>query len=664
MPLESQLPGDIYPYTDTNFEAYNFDYGDDYPEGLKLKPGTEAHKRLVDSVLKRASASWDVMSSRHTTWNEITDSLTAYITVTDKEQKVLDTDARKPVSIVVPQLYTTLDTLLTYTLDVLMGPKTFRYRGVGPEDIVGNALLEHVVQAQVDRFKMGLDLHTMWRDSYAYGLGACAPIWTTQYGKRLAPVTRNKGKFSQVLDRFLGAEVEYEYEDYMLFEGNRLDSIAPQSLLPDPNVSAHRIQDAEYVGWVSHENRLALLDRERQGDEGLFNVKYLRYTGPLTSKYNPRSEDQRQRHISSYMRMESATNPVDVVYMVISLVPEEWKLGKSEYPEKWIFGVAGDRILIMARPLGLDHDMFPIGICAPEYDGYTISPISRLETVYGLQKAINWMFNSHVTNVRKALNDMFIVDPQRVNMNDLKDPGPGRLVRLRKQGWGQGVEGAIKQLSVVDVTSGNIDGMISMIDLMQRTTGATDSLQGITRQTSERKTAQEVRDVRSSAASRLDRVVTLMGMQGMHDLGYLIAAQTQQLMSEETWVNIVGDFGQILQDEYGASPEQAQGLEMSNGRVKISPDMLNIPFDVVPFSNAQRGAEYAQQWVTMLQTVSASEELSSKIDVYRIFLRVARMMGVRDIHQFKRVVNQTQLQTMPDEQVADQVQRGNLRPLG
>ena len=66
------------------------------------------------------------------------------------------------------------------------------------------------------------------------------------------------------------------------------------------------------------------------------------------------------------------------------------------------------------------------------------------------------MFNSHVANVRKAINDMIIYDPYLVNSNDLKNPAPGKLIRLRRPAWGKGVKDVAQQLGVSDVTRGNI----------------------------------------------------------------------------------------------------------------------------------------------------------------------------------------------------------------
>ena len=133
--------------------------------------------------------------------------------------------------------------------------------------------------------------------------------------------------------------------------------------------------------------------------------------------------------------MTSTTNPVDVINLYVTLIPKEWNLGDGEYPEKWFFRLAADDVIITCQKANYYHGMYPVAVASPEYDGYSITPIGRLEVLYGLQGVLDWLFNSHVANVRKAINDMLIVDPYLVNINDLKDPEPGKLIRLRRPAW-------------------------------------------------------------------------------------------------------------------------------------------------------------------------------------------------------------------------------------
>jgi hypothetical protein len=354
---------------------------------------------------------------------------------------------------------------------------------------------------------------------------------------------------------------------------------------------------------------------------------------------------------------------MDVIWMYVDLLPEDWKLpseGDGDYPETWLFGVAADEIVISAKPLNLNHNRKPIVTFAPDYDGYSIAPISKLEMVNGLQTTLSWLFNSHIANVRKAINDMLVVDPSMINMNDLKDPEPGKLIRLRRSVWGRGVESAIKQLNVVDVTRNNVGDASLVMDLIKAVTGSVDAVSGLRRKTSERVTAEEVKGDRFGGLSRLEKMAKLAGWQAMQDLGYMMASHTQQLMSQETYVKIAGQWQDVLAQEYGIVSDQ----------VPVTPFDILVAYDVIVKDGSMPGGNFADIWVQMLPQMMQDPEIRQKMDVPRILKHIMRSLGAKDVNQFDKKqaamppqVPQVNAQVQPDEQVMQQLQAGNLMPM-
>ncbi len=633
-----------------------FDY--DYPDGIDLNPSGDLHKNIVDNVMNRVKESYDVMSARYPSWKAIDEVLTAYIRSDEAELALKSRDDRKPVSIVVPQSYAMLEILLTYMVAALLESPIFRYEGRGPEDVVKAMLLERVIEQQCYYSKVALDLHTVLRDGFAYGLGACAPVWYSEYA--IMEQIREKQTF---LDMLLGRSGTERFEtEQLMFEGNRVDNIDPYSFLPDPGVAIHKIQKGEYVGWIARDNYLSLL-RDERNNEQMFNVRYLGKLGSCISRYSQNdSTGRRTKTGVTSPTTSTVSRPVDVIYMYIDIIPREWKLPgsqsnrKGEYPETWLFAVAADQVVISARPLNLNHGRKPVVTFAPDSDGYTIAPVSKLEIVHGLQEVLNWLFNSHITNVRKSINDMLIVDPSLINMNDLKDPQAGKLIRMRRAAWGRGLENAVKQLKVDDITRGNVADASIVIDLIKNTSGAIDAISGFRRKTSERVTATEVQGDRTSGLSRLEKLAKIAGLQLFQDLGFMLASQTQQLMSEETYVKVVGDWSRLLADEYG--------IEM--GRVRVTPDDLLMIYDVVVKDGTVPGGEHVEVWTQLLPTLMGDQEIRQEYDIPRIVRHIMRAAGAKDVDQFRRRQMMTQgpaAQVMPNEQVANEVQAGNLVPM-
>uniref|UniRef100_A0A6M3K6X7 Portal protein n=1 Tax=viral metagenome TaxID=1070528 RepID=A0A6M3K6X7_9ZZZZ len=642
------VKGEPSSWKESYFEKDSFKY--EYPNGLDLKPDSDFHNELRDKIWSRANESRHEISKRFPYWQEIDRTLTTYIPLKDYEESIKSEDDTKPVSIVFPYTYSILESLLTYLTMAFFQDPMFQYEGIESDDTQGAMLLEMVVRLHCIKNKVPLAVHTVLRDSLAYGVGIGIPGWKKQFGRK--PIRSAINTFSDFGDQ---VETDVQMIDSLLFEGNDLSNIDPYMWLPDPSVSSSNIQSGEFIGWVDRDNYMNLLSDESQPEQGLFNVRYLKKKKDKRSILALDQSDRDIRHGGSsdlHRSMTNSTNPVDVIKMYINLIPKDWKLSEGEYPEKWYFELASDDVITACERADHNHGMYPIGVASPESDGYSITPIGRLEILHGLQHVLNFEFNSHIANVKKAINDMLIVDPYLVNINDLKDPRPGALIRLRRPAWGRGVDKVVQQLMVNDITRANIGDATYITSMMDRVSGADQSMQGALRQGGpERLTGAEFQGTRGSAMSRLQHMSMLIGMQFMQDIGTMFAIHTQQYMSQDTYIRIIGRHAEKLSKTFGSS-------------AKVSAYDLSINYDLIVRDGSIPGGNFSNVWVDLFKTIGTSEELSQQFDVPRIFMYIAQQLGAKNVEDFKRNVNRVQGQTMPDGQVAQQVQAGNLIPTG
>jgi len=645
------VKGEPSSWKDDIYNKKTHDY--DYPDGLDLKPGSDFHNKLRNRIWQRASEARHEISKRFSSWREIDKTLTAYIPLKDKEEKLKKKDPSKPVSIVFPYTYSMLEALLTYLSMAFFQDPLFQYEGVEDSDTQGTMLMELVIRLHCIKNKVPLNIHTKLRDSLSYGVGIVIPGWRAIYGRK--PV---RSTVTTLSDLGSASHNEVHMVDSLLFEGNDLSNIDPYMWLPDPSVASSDIQSGEFIGWVDRDNYMNLLSEENQKHSNLFNVKYLKNKKDKRSTLALDQSKRQDRHGGStdlHRSMTNTVNPVDVIKMYVNLIPKEWKLGGGEYPEKWYFELAADDVVIAAERADHNHGMYPVSVASPEYDGYSITPIGRMEVLYGLQHTLDFLFNSHIANVRKAINDMLVVDPYLVNINDLKDPQPGKLIRLRRPAWGRGVDKVVQQLAVQDITRANIADSAYITQWMDRISGADQSMQGALRQGGpERLTKGEFQGTRGSAISRLQRIAMIIGMQSMQDIGTMFAVHTQQYQSQESYVRIVGRYAEQLKTIYGTQARNA----------KVTPYDLAVNYDLIVRDGSIPGGNFSEVWVEMFKIIGTTPELMQQFDVTRIFMYIAQQLGAKNVEDFRRNLNQVQGQTMPDDQVLDQAQRGNLIPLG
>lgn len=622
------------------------EYRSRYPEGLNLKPGERDHDRILKALTNRISDSYDAIKTRHAGWRKLDENTTAYIPLNELEKRVKASDDRKPVQIVIPMTYATLDTLLSFYMSFLEDP-IYRYTTEGStEDIIGTVLLERHVNQQASRFKHPLALHTLARDGFMYGVGAVAPVWTQVEGF----------KTSRIAENVFGNSVSQRVRERVVqYEGNKLQSIDTYKLLLDPSVSVAAYQDGEYIGWYDRTSKNALLTRERQ-DSAIFNVKYLKQidarSGILSLSETGRSTKFGQK---DFYDPNNTLTPADVVWMYVDLVPsdEEWQLSRGEANEKWMFGIAGDSIIVAASKLELDHNMFPVVLCAPDYDGHSTTPMGRMEITYGMQQSLDFLFNARLSNLRKLVNMLFAVDPSLINLPDLMDTRDGMIARLRKDAWGRGLlKDAIMPIPVNDFSS-NVFGDINfLMSVNDRATAATEQQQGIAQRSRDRVTATEIQALATGSGSKLSKMVQLMFWQYHYDLSYIMAKQTVQLADENIWIELMGPGEEQLRMIYGT--EQ---------RIPITPDQLRMGLvQIHDGSNPAMGD--ATAWTQFLQNASQIPELMQAYDLARIAAQFLRLQGIRNPESMRRKqMPQMQAQVMPDEQVQQQLQAGNILPM-
>lgn len=632
------------------------DYGYKYPKGLNLKPGSDLHKKIIQEVMTRAIESDQVMADRHKRMRHIDATMTAYIKLDDEEKTVKADDERKPVSIVVPVSFAVRDVLKTYVLQAFTNERPiFTYEGVGPEDILGAAMLETLIDNHCAKTKVPLNLNYQFIDAITYGFGFTAPYWDVR------PTTRPKMIEEPVfsdLDGSLLTTTKKRGKEVVNWEGNALENIDPYMVLPDPNVPLDQPQRGEYFGWVSPENQKSLARKESTEPREWFNCKYLKHiAGNTYLSFGQQRGGGRDCDRSPWEQRQTpsaSTRPVDLVNMYIDLIPKEWELSDSDEPEKWLFTVAGDSIVVRAKPLGLYHGMFPVTCCAPESDGYSSAPTSRLSLVEGLQTAINFAFNSRIKNQRKSLNDMWVVDGSRINMNDVLQMSAGKIMRLRRAAHGMDVRNSIFQFPVADVTANNMQQVEFISGLLERIVGAPEILQGERRQTSERVSATEARDTRGAALTRLETMVKIISWQSMHDTAYMFASHTQQFMKEDVYIQSIGRNEDVFRDAYQIGPGRLN-------RIPVSPENLYIDYDVTVGDASVTKRENMQTYLQILDISSRNPETLQQVFVP--FLKIiAQRLGIKDMRQFlNRPVN---MQVVPDQQAMAMARNGNALPIG
>ncbi len=652
-------------YTDNETgDIESADFGYEYPDGLNWRPDSDLSRDVCDRLTRYIQQSRELLSGVKDEWQKLDHMLSAFVPPEYQEARTRPSPTNKPQPIVVPVSFAALETLLAYMSAIFLKDPIHGMRGCGTiEDVIGVALLERIVGRHSQWFSEPLRLMTQWRDAFVYGVGIVHPVWRKKHGRKVVSEQVSELLASFLKDSDVSAQagdlLRYASEE-VLFEGNALENIDPYRVLLDPNARVDDIQRAEFVGWMERTNAMELLRREPDPEEAMFNAKYLRELARGGGARSRFFEDDSGRGHKYDQSSDTApprdSNPVDVVYLYVRLIPREWELADRDSPELWSFGIAADRVIVHAGPLRFDHGQSPIVIAAPSTTGHDTLPCSYLSTTYGLQQIMDWSMRAQVTNTNMALSGFLAVDPVRVNISDVKRPGPGKLLRVKPGAYGQNspVRDAIESIPIAHVTGDYLAHTPLLMELMNRALGTTDVAMGDLSGLPERPGASGINAAEMGAGRRMERIARVIAEQTMYPLTFMFTYNTLQFMGQDVYVDIKGREEERLRQRYGADSLQ----------VPVSVYDLSPNFNVVPYSESLT-SQNGQAWTNILQTLlgvdGVAQDLMAQLGgIKGAFLHWAKAVGADDISTLMDAT----VQMRSDEDVANQVSAGNLVAMG
>lgn len=624
------------------------------PGIFEIKYKTPQHEKIMDEIRKRWRFSYRKMSQQYVKWARMEDEFVAYMPAKEADVK-RDNERKldgKPhyTTVFVPHAYAMLLAAHTYWTSVFLARSPImQFAGRHGESEQSVAALESLIDYQVNVGGMLVPLYIWLLDPGKYSFGVIGVNWEQDHIRTTELVMEPRTIMGIPL---IGTERRIKRsKDIMGYEGNRLYNVRPYDFFPDPRFTISQFQKGEFCGRY-FETSLNLLAR-RQEDGIYYNIEEVKKVKPsefLRSLGSSRLELPNQNASTATATWESgnisdmSSTSLDfygLLEMCIELIPSDWGLGSGTYPEKWVFTVGNDAVILSAQPLGYYHDRFPFQVIEFEVEGYGMFKRSMLEQLKPMNDVLTWLFNSHFYNVRKALNDQFVIDPSRIMMKDALDPEPGRMMRLKPTAYGTDPATAIKQLQVTDVTQNNIRDAAFVMDLMARLVGVNDNIMGMIN-SGGRKSATEVRTSSSFGVNRLKTNSEFFSAQGFAPLAQMLLQNTQQKYDDNKKFRVAGS---LLSD--------------MNPYMDVSPEAIAGFYDYIPVDGTMPVDRFAMAalWRELMGQMVSMPDVMMQYDFGKIFTYVAQLAGVKNLSQFK-------IQVAPAERLAQLAQQGNVIPLG
>lgn len=608
---------------------------------LKIRPGSEQHKRLMKRLASRIALADKVHVNQAEKWRKAEERILAYVpesTIDSIRRSRRENSGRQDyTTIQVPYSYAIVMTAHTYLTSVFFArTPVHQFAGRHGEGEMNIQALEALIAYQVEIGRM-LGPYYVWvYDILKYGAGILGEYWDDEMIQ-----------YSHIIDGPNGSTLDtWQVPGY---SGHRVYNVSPTKFKHDPRVSLSDFQKGEFVIVEEEWAWNTLLRQENQG--------YITNLDAVTSnsRMEPRGSDLGSSILERPLENtnfdtgddrpgERKSHPA-VVFgqrIYVDLVPKDWGLSSSEYPEKWCFSITQDqKVILGAYPLGFIHGQFPFTVGEVEIEAYGRFNRGFPEIMEPIQTTIDWLINSHFFNVRAALNNQFVVDPSRVILKDAEKAGPGLMFRLRPEAYGTDPNTAIRQLPVADVTAAHMADVGGMFSIGERVLGVNDQLMGLL-ESGGRKTATEVRTATGFGVNRLKTIAEYISITAFGPHAQRLVQGSQQYYDGSKKFQIVGDTAQFANERF----------------VDVDPAAIAGFYNFIPVDGTLPVDRFALAtiWKEIMSQVYQIPQLAAGLDWIKMIGYISQILGVKNFNQFK-------LQVVPDQMLDPAAAAGNVVPI-
>ncbi len=659
--------------------------GPDAPLEERLKYGTPLHAKILTSLMARLKLGKDAVQQRYDAWDQVDEQTRLYANLNRGAKRGDGTSMSDTLEmpfergIVVPASYAILMVRLSQLMSILTNRMPlWEIDGRGDDDVESSKLMEAAIDYDMQQCYALLALYSQMQDSEKYGIGVIYDVWESENGWKYTKPNVAPGT-AQTIGQMFGMPMTPRKEWGTVKEYNNWTPIDPYRFWCDPRVPKSRFQTGEFAGHRVNRSYLYLMERQ-QPYGPYFNMDSLPAKQAEIKDITPK----RDTLLGTTYDLKASTDPDDKGYYIVDalqirLIPREWGLGPETLPEIWWFTVVNELVIVRAHKSSYDHGQFTYGVIESNYDHHALYNPGNIENIDGLQRFMSWLLNSHLENIRKALNDVLIYSPALIEESDLLNPGPVRHVRISPKGEELLLAGLlqpsqlVQQLQITDVTKPHLEAFKFIYEMCQLMMATNDPMTGAP--TQNKKTLGEVNQMMFGAGKRISLSFRLNELMGWQPQVLRAISNRQQFTSTEQYMRILG----------GAGSQTPGAIQ----RLLVKPWDLQGNFDYICRSAMlpPDPGRQAMVWVQLMLGLSKFPQIMAPgpdgkmLDMRRIFNEIARCMGIRNIGEFYTMApmpgmmpgmpgmppgtppGQMPVQVMPDHEVANGVQRGDLTPV-
>lgn len=590
----------------------------------------EQERRLCEYVKAMSTMSFRQISKRYDHWLEADRAHDVYVPAdaTHLREKAVIADTRAIA-----------DTVITYQMAALAGRNPmFQLEGLNRKSRKPSLILERVLHQHMRRTGAEARLAQLLLDSTRYGFAPTKVVWDAKSNQ------------------------------------NQIVNFDPRRTFSDPRVNWGDWDDSQFTIFTDFLSYNALLNTGLYPKLRMFPALRRRTSPPKSGWEAHRWHKEQGRGLSIDPATAHAGEGAGAFKIGDNRVIDEcWvrlsghEIGVPQIEQIYLLATIMDEDVCIRLQLNPYGRQFPVVFGGLYQDSHKTHGQSLYDLLLPMHDIATYLMRSRIDNISAALNNLIFADPTQVMIPDLIDRNPWGVVRTMPGSKpGDGVFIA----QVPDVTRGHLNDIAAMSELKQRVSAASDAQQGMPTSDGIR-TATEIQRLTQLGSQRLGVLSRVQSATTIRPLVRMMVANIQDALAYE---------GSIKIDDTNQTTQLAPFVE--DGYLDFDAQALQgeVDYLVIDGTLPLEPTRNAETWMNMLQIIGQTG-LNMEYDAGAIAEEAIRAMGVSDIDRFR--ISREQLQTegmspsqqmsmmermrgasvQPQEQIAMEVQRGNLIPM-
>lgn len=528
----------------------------------KEEPSEELTK-LLHSCLSNVKASRSIMSRKYSSW-DLQDQVYRGERSLDKDD-IKEARQGKPTKMVVPYTHSQVMVFVSFLFLLFkQNDNPFELAPTGVEDYGTKWKdCEAVLKRDWSKSYGSRILFQFLLDTARFGTAPLEVRWDKQTVKCwIAPENPMQSVLGGVP---VLAPQAPGYQDVLKFEGNLVRNVSPFRWFPD---TTFPICDFEKGNFCATEEDFTMAGlRQLEKDGMVTGIDWIK--APPRNWLDFRGGDF--RNTWNWLGDGAWSNDKDDAKVIVTkirkkIVPKDYlfgdkPLGEEEFPILHTIWYANDNRIIKLEECREWHQSFgtAVGQYTPDMHHSLTNGLADL--IYRLQDVITWFVNSHITSVRRVIQNRNVINPSLIEMKSYDGDGD---IFMRKGVGRMDPRAAVSQLPAQDVTAGHMNDVDTLGKIMQMVTGVNEQMQG--QYTQGRRDATQSRLVAAGSGGRMKMHGQLLWEAGLGRIGSMMLSNSRQSLSLSSFGRALGGISdpQNLMQRYAAfkgTPEEVIGAD-------------------------------------------------------------------------------------------------------